>query len=495
VTRAWCALLGLLEFLSAPSFALPSERGEHPSFLASAAQRISAPRMAELVARLSGPEFHGRLTGTPDDFESARFVATQFSVAGLQPLFPQAAWMMAVEVAATRIAENPAPQFRISSAESSHSIEMGSAYLPMLDSPSIDLTAPFVFVGYGIADPAHGWDDYAGVDVRNRVVAFLRGKPESYAYPLSHADKVRMARGHGAAAFLTFSGPIMSPYEARRGMGHAPLAFYNQTSPDSSLPGAWIHTDLAEQLLSGHLAAMGRSWRDVQQFSHPAAPHAFETTTPIRLKWERSQEKGTLHNVVGCLLGTDPSLADDTIVIGAHRDHFGQQADLLFPGADDNASGTAVLLEVARALIESGAKPRRSILFVSFSGEEQGLLGSRLYVDRPARPLAKTVAMIKIDHAGVGNGRLTVGVTGLEHSAASAAGLQAGLADRLDLYGFFPGGDHVPFKEAGVPTLTVVSGGAHPHYHQPSDTSDTIRPDILERTARYVLALVWQLAN
>jgi Zn-dependent M28 family amino/carboxypeptidase len=69
------------------------------------------------------------------------------------------------------------------------------------------------------------------------------------------------------------------------------------------------------------------------------------------------------------------------------------------------------------------------------------------------------------------------------------------LADRLDLYGFFPGGDHVPFKEAGVPTLTVVSGGAHPHYHQPSDTSDTIRPDILERTARYVLALVWQLAN
>jgi Zn-dependent M28 family amino/carboxypeptidase len=168
---------------------------------------------------------------------------------------------------------------------------------------------------------------------------------------------------------------------------------------------------------------------------------------------------------------------------------------LLFPGADDNASGTAVLLETARVLAQSGSRPRRSIVFLSFSGEEQGLLGSRTYVDKPAHPLNATAGMINVDHAGAGNGRLTIGVTGIPNTTAAQAAEHAGLADRIDLFGFFPGGDHVPFKEAGVPTVTVVSGGVHPNFHQPSDTADHVRPDILETTARYVAALAWRWAN
>jgi hypothetical protein len=103
--------------------------------------------------------------------------------------------------------------------------------------------------------------------------------------------------------------------------------------------------------------------------------------------------------------------------------------------------------------------------------------------------------MINVDHAGVGNGRLTVGVTGFEKGTVQRAGDLAGVSDKLDLFGFFPGGDHVPFKEAGVPTVTVVSGGVHPHFHQPDDSADTINPEILLTVARYVLALTWQLAN
>jgi len=106
-----------------------------------------------------------------------------------------------------------------------------------------------------------------------------------------------------------------------------------------------------------------------------------------------------------------------------------------------------------------------------------------------------TRTMINIDHAGVGNGRITVGVTGLEKNVALEAGQTAGCTDKLDVFGFFPGGDHVPFKEAGVPTITVVSGGVHPHFHQPTDTADTINPEILQTVARYVLGLTWQLAN
>ena len=103
--------------------------------------------------------------------------------------------------------------------------------------------------------------------------------------------------------------------------------------------------------------------------------------------------------------------------------------------------------------------------------------------------------MINIDHAAVGNGRLTIGVTGMDKAAAQQAGQTAGVADRLDVFGFFPGGDHVPFKEAGIPTVTVVSGGIHPHFHQPTDTAETINPDILSEAARYVLAMLWQLAD
>jgi Zn-dependent M28 family amino/carboxypeptidase len=167
----------------------------------------------------------------------------------------------------------------------------------------------------------------------------------------------------------------------------------------------------------------------------------------------------------------------------------------LFPGADDNASGTAVMLEVARVLALAPGAPRRSLLFLSFSGEEQGLIGSRLYVSEPIVPLAKTIGMINIDHAGIGNGRLTVGVTGFEKQVAEHIANQVHLSDKVDVFGFFPGGDHVPFKEAGVPTVTVVSGGIHTNFHRTSDTIETINPDILESVARYVLILAWHLAN
>jgi Zn-dependent M28 family amino/carboxypeptidase len=123
------------------------------------------------------------------------------------------------------------------------------------------------------------------------------------------------------------------------------------------------------------------------------------------------------------------------------------------------------------------------------------LLGSRLYIEQPILPLSKMTGMINVDHAGAGNGRLTVGVVGFEKSLAQRVGEMTGLSDKLDVFGYFPGGDHVPFKEAGVPTVAVVSGGVHPHFHQPSDTVETVNPEILQSVARYVLALTWQLAN
>ncbi len=441
------------------------------------------------IAHLSSPDLGGRLTGTRDDLQSARFVSERFTVLGLKPFSTYPNGLMTTEVIATHIAATPAPVIRLESKERASVFRIGHDYLPILDSPSIDVTAPLVFVGYGISDPVHQWDEYADVDVRDRIVVFLRGKPDGYPYPIAQADKVRTARQKGAAAFLTFTGPLLSPYEARRGMGPLPLALYNQTGPDSSLAGAWIHTDLATQLFSE------RSLVEIQQRLQAKNPQSFQTDMQLHLAWLTTQENGLLHNVMGLLPGADPSLANEIVVIGAHRDHFGKQGGLWFPGADDNASGTAVLLEIARALAGSDTKRKRSIVFVSFSGEEQGLLGSRYYVQQTLSMKSNVVAMINMDHAGIGNGRLTVGVTGLDRSMATRAGERAGIKDLLDVYGFFPGGDHVPFHEVGIPTITVVSGGIHPHYHQPTDSLETLSAEILERTATYILSLVEQLTS
>jgi hypothetical protein len=464
--------------------------------LTRALKSVSGVRMLKDVTHLSGPEFSGRQAGTTDDLRSGLWVAERFKLLGLQPalittkqLNPVVReWAIAEQVLTTRIQDSPS--LELFSDDTPIPARLGPDYLPILDSAAIKINAPVAFVGYGISDPEHGVDDYAGVNVQNRVVLLLRGKPDHYSTHVSQADKERVAREKGAAAALMATGPILSAYETRRGLGGAPMASYSLSKEDRRLTGAWISTALAEAILS----AKGRSLRELQaQLNREPKSQSHDTGVVAHISWNSWQTQGAVYNFMAMVPGHDSKRREETILIGAHRDHFGRQGGLVFAGADDNASGTAVLLEVARAL--SKMKPRRTIVLVSFSGEEQGLLGSRFYVREPVRPLPATKAMINVDHAGVGNGRLTVGLTDLPRETAMIAGKTAGLAEKLDLFGFFPGGDHVPFKEAGIPTAAVVSGGPHPDFHQSTDTADKIKPEILESTARFVLALAWQLAN
>lgn len=480
----------------------PAQSSE--SSLQTAIESLSSDRMLTDIRTLSGPAFHGRQTGTNDDMKSAQWVAQEFLSAGLRLprirngslLIPfptgkdgTTSGAMATLVPTPSMAPNPA--LRIGTAHGLTAKQAGTDYLPIFDSPSADIQGRLVFVGYGIVDSDRGIDDYAGVEVNNCIVLFLRGKPEHYPHHVSHADKVRIAREHGAVGYLTATGPILQPYEVRRGVTGSPSAFYGQLPFDLALPGAWISTALAQEILTESKGNGPDRLRTIQErLNQSPATQAVQSDHFASLLWETTAEEGLLVNVVGMIPGT----GTDTVIIGAHRDHFGRPGGILFPGADDNASGTAVILEVARTLAKIDRRPSRTILFVSFSGEERDLLGSRLYVSRPIVPLNATKAMINIDHAGVGNGRLTVGVTGLEKDRLLEAGQTAGIHDKLDLYGFFPGGDHVPFKEAGVPTVTVVSGGVHPHFHQPTDTVETINPEILHNVARYVLAIAWQQA-
>ncbi|MDT7042482.1 M28 family peptidase [Candidatus Nitronereus thalassa] len=480
-------LLGGLTFFTPPAYPDDGSLTLNPN------------RMMEDIHALSHPHFDGRQTGTEGDHRSAEFVALRFHELGLTPagqhhIGPHhEPWGQTGPVTISHIQTPSTLEFSFPGMDKQTPITpiIGTQFLPVLDSPSHHVTAPIVFVGYGISDPARDWDEYEGLNVQNHVVMFLRGKPSHYPLHIQHTEKERLAREKGAVGFITLTGPVLGRYAARRGMGHQPLAFYTNAKDERPLPGVWISGDIGGKLFQ----AEGWDLNKIQEtLNDERVTQSRELNALTYMKWESTQQTGSLINVLGMIPGNDPTLIHETIIVGAHRDHFGQQAGLLFPGADDNASGTAVLLEIARVLQE-GPPPRRTILFASFSGEEQNLLGSTLYVRNPARPLNNTVAMINIDHVGIGNGNLTIGVSKMPKDVAKGAAEKSGLSDKVNLYGFFPGGDHVPFANAGIPTIAVVTAGKHSHFHQTSDTHDTIQTDRLETSAQFVLALTKHLAN
>ncbi len=458
-------------------------------------------RILQNIETLSNERFNGRQAGTSGGEQSARFVANQYKAMGLLPVMPATnepsalQWFQVSPLTGRHIlsptlanifsTQNPGQRPSVF-------LQVGKDYLPILDSPAVNLTAPIIFVGYGISDPARGIDAYRDVNVRNRTVLFLRGKPSSYSRWITLKGKVQTAQEKGAAGFLTVTGPLLSRYEKRKGLGQIPLAMYSSTPDDRPIPGAWINGETLDQQLS-------TIQESLETLQHKANANPGRVSRPLpfvaHLAWETQEETGALRNVIGMIPGNDPILRDEIILIGAHRDHFGEQAGLVFPGADDNASGTAVMLEVAELFTEEGKGPKRSILFVSFDGEERGLLGSKHYVNNPARPLNQTIAMINLDHVGVGNGTLTVGVTHSDKLVAQEAANLVGLREKIKVYGYFPGGDHVPFYKRDVPTITVVSAGVHSHFHQPSDTSKEIDPNIVSTATKYVMSLVNLLAN
>ena len=463
--------------------------------------RIDQKRMLADINELSSARYEGRQAGTEGGRRSAEFVAGRMKELGLLPAgsgndeASTPSWFQEDRLRAPVLPNTALLNFSIfQDKQRIHALvpELGKDFLPVLDSPPVNVSAPVVFVGYGIDDPARGVSDYEGIEVSNRIVLFLRGKPPHYPKYRTHADKEKTAREKGAVGFITMTGPVLNRYDARRGMGHSPLAMYSSSPDERPLPGVWISGKIGERLFESRRLSLPEIQKQLNEGRKLKSP---DLGILAHLQWESTNKSGRLINVLGLVPGSHPELKDELVVIGAHRDHFGRQAGMVFAGADDNASGTALLLEVARHLATEQEKLKRSILFISFSGEERGLLGSRLYVNSPSRPLRKTVAMINVDHVGVGNGDLTVGVTHMPKDPPKKAANLAGLINHVKLYGFFPGGDHVPFAKANVPTVAVVSSGTHPSFHQPSDIPETIQPEVLVTATRYIYALSWVLAN
>src|SRR5438876_3974678 len=360
---------GVLAIIILPCIIAQGHAAE-PDEFAKLAAEISPTQLMQTVRELSN--FDGRQSGTAGGRTTEAYIASRLPRAASQP-FP-----------ITTVQIDPLIHAEIRVGRRVVVFEKGQDFLPIISlALTGHITAPVVFVGYGIAAPGQSLDEYQGLSADGKVVLFLRGQPKGFAGRVTHADKVQTARAKGAVAYLTVTGPILSPYEQRRGMTTRPVALYEGTA-SGALPGLWITSAAADALLP----PVGRSARSFQEeMDRQLAARSADTGTELRTEIVAHRLDATASNVLALWPGSDPPLLEQTINLAAHHDHFGVQAGLLFPGADDNASGTAVLLEIARVLATTGSRPKRSLLFLSFAVEEQGLLGSRFYVAHLRSPL------------------------------------------------------------------------------------------------------------
>ena len=436
-----------------------------------------AVALSESVSALTAPEMEGRRSGTAGGELAARRIAEWLAAAGLRPGGDQGSYLQSF-VLETSSRPGPASRLEISAPTQRH-LDAGREWIAHGGSRAGEVSGDVIFAGYGADVPEAKYDDYAGGDVRGKIVLVLDGVPSHLANArVTRLDKLIAAKQRGAAAVLIAGDELPTP---------------DKTAVEVALPSATLTREAADAML----APAGRTTAEVANaVSTTRRPASFPTGTRARLRVEKVVDEVRAANVIGILPGTDPALASEAVVIGAHYDHLGRTDGVVYPGADDNASGTAVVLGLARAFAAAGGADR-TLVFALFGAEELGLIGSRHYVDHPAVPLDRTVAMVNFDMVGRLSGRtLSVG-GGDSGNRLRALVTAAAQLERLapDVHGSPYGpSDHARFYAAGVPVLFFYTG-AHSDYHRPSDTADKIDAAGMARVAALGARVIDGLAS
>jgi aminopeptidase YwaD len=434
---------------------------------------------------LASPSFGGQRSGSPGAAAAERWIASRFAEAGLRPAGEAGGYLQGFPV----IGYEPKAAFLelLDGPFGRTGFVLGDDFTLMLTPAGGKVTAEAVFVGYGIDAPAKARCDYDGADLRGKIAVIIRGRPQdgqNWDREFARTHTFAAARAHGAIAVLYFQDP-----QPVAGAALAPDVY------DPAVPAGYISERVVRLLLRG----TGWTLKDVREkLGKQACPIA----TGKRLRFEvqvTGRATATGHNVLGMVPGADSSLGSEVVIVGAHHDQLGRDAaGRLYPGADDNASGAAVVIEMARAANAAGWRPRRTILFATFGGEEMGLLGARHLAEHLPVDSTRVVAMVNLDMAGQGDGGL--GIAGGPRLGrpyfAWRAGLDpvraAGLAERR-LSGEHS--DYAPFAARGIPTLACWSRGDHQGYHDIEDLPRYVRPEVLESVGRSLSSLLVSVAD
>jgi hypothetical protein len=465
---------------------------------------------------LASDSMKGRNTPSVELDSAARYIAGVFKTLGLQP--PKGEYFEKVRLGIVSLGDDNFLKIEKDNVEKSFAIK--SEYTPFDMTANREVNAPLVFAGYGITAPEYNYDDYAGLDVKGKVVFVLRHEPGEEdtnsvfdgrkATPYSNVgDKVRIAVEHGAVGVLVATDPVNHRLLSPRGF---PWPSLSRTLPKDALPitltadesgkvpVVHVGPEVVAQLFGGTQALAS-----IQAGIDSAMkPHSFDIPgVKVSMKTSTSIKDMSTQNVVGYIEGSDPVLRNEFLVVGAHYDHVGYQKehepgkDYIFNGADDNASGTTAVLAIAEAFTRMPQKPKRSVLFIAFAGEEKGLYGSRSYTEQPLFPLEKTVAMLNLDMVGrnstdslfiVGESR-SPDVARINREENKEVGFVLVADDKV-----LGGSDHQSFYKKKIPFLFYFAG-FHPDYHQVTDNPELINTVKLARVARLAFRTAWRIAN
>jgi hypothetical protein len=484
----------------------------------------SRERMRADLEFLTSPPVAGRASLTQGADAAAWFLATELRKAGLQPADGDS-YLQRFDLVPLQL-DRDRSSVVVRQAGDEQRFAPVAVFFPD-PTRAIDLTLDVVFAGYGITAPEFGYDDYTGLDVRGKAVLVFDHEPREDD-PASvfhgtgftlHANtwtKTWTAQQHGAAAVLLVTEPVHTHRSAPRPPDRANAPPQALAASELRIPRITLPPEAASVLLNGTGRTPADWQRAIDRTMRPASQPLAGVAVTLRAVNAATQVQPSW-NVAGLLPGTDPGLRDETILVTSHYDHLGTQGGQVYPGANDNGSGTVAMVEVARLL--AGTRLARSVLFVSFGSEEQLMLGSYHYVAHPLRPLASTRAVLNLDMIGraeehtpesAGAYAITarrsdqLNVVAAAYSPdlfavlrrlSTGAGLT--LSDKFDrdssMRALFRC-DHLPFLQKGIPAVWLF-GGFHPGYHEPSDTVDRLDFDKMERVVRLTVDAVRALAS
>jgi hypothetical protein len=414
----------------------------------------------------------GRGTGTRGHRLAALYVATQFEGLGLEPFGDGGTYFQSMRLARTQPRETECSLVLFADGRD-RALTYGSDFVMFVDptGPDAALRAHVAFVGYGVTAPEQHYDDYAGIDVTAKIVAYLGGAPGSFADApgafFGDSDlKRETAAKHGAVGILQLSLPDEGSNwdETVAGARHGATALAG---------GGEMRTPYLAHLSESGVAALfdreSARWRQALADVKAGKPHSFAITSELSVRQRTERSPLDSANVVGVLRGSDAKLRGEYVVYTAHLDHLGigetVGGDAIYNGARDNASGVAGMLAVARAFASLAPRPRRSIVFLATTAEEPGSLGSRHFVDHPPVPLQDIVADVNLDGLAVFWPLRDVAGWGARHSslgpaveeAARRLGLEATLPDD-DSKVLISFSDQAPFARKGIPVVWLVYG-------------------------------------
>jgi len=515
---------------SAQQAAVPEIAGV-PAAARQAAASIDPEKIRAHVRFLADDLLEGRGPGTRGGDIAAKYIATQFALDGLKPAGDDGTYFQKVPLYAVHTVEDQTKFSFVPQSGAPVDLAYGTDYVTKDETggESADIDAPIVFVGYGIDAPEYKWDDYAGVDVKGKVLLVIVNEPPStdenffkgsaLTYYGRWTYKYEEAARKGAAGVLIIHRTDLAsyPWDVVRN-SQAVEKSYLQGDPDATLKAAsWIQLDVARKLM----ALDGKNLDDLIVAAGKPGFHAFEL--PVRLKAHVTSKvrRYVSDNVVAELPGADTGVEKQAVIYSAHYDHLGidpaMKGDNIFNGAADNGTGCGILLELARAFAESPVRPPHSVFFASVTAEEQGLLGSQYLGMHPPVPAADITLDLNYDMLNPIGVPLDAEVSGAERTTFYPAVEKTAKAfdltiqpDQFPAAGHYYRSDHFSFARVGIPSFSVGQGThfeghdaawgvaqmedftAH-HYHQPSDeykASMDFRGDA--KMARFGFILGWE---